>query len=329
MLDTETKQKIFLLLNKIYPKLTHPDLRYQMIVDDDRAIYRITSPSMRNYIFKTVGKNRKSESEFTDEFEKMRLINENAKLKSCCINLPHPIGLVSDTGILMTECRGKTLKSLYFNSLYNPIARRTLLQAVEKSASLLADIHSITLQHEKYTEHLNNRQKNLNRMLESICKKRMGKNPLKTLTAAVDFFSDINAKASVIKVSILHGNFALRNLLWDGKTLNAIDLEDSRRDTIYFDLGMLIAELLNKKVYPASSNYNLTLIKTFKKHYCERISFDPLILTSYIIYHLIWSYYELDLRKPSQNKLKTLWLDYRRRHLLWEIDRLLESAETR
>jgi len=200
MLNPDTETKIANILKARHPQLVVSDLRFKLIVDDDRVIYRISAAGIRNHIFKTRGSHQKSETEFSDEYSSLKQFTEQARFKNKSINLPLPIALIDDSGILMTECPGSTLKEIYFRSLHNPLVRPSVTRAISNSASLLANIHSITLSLDSYPGFLKNRRDNLSRMLGSITRNLERQKSSQILTRVENLFAKVNQGQEKIQI---------------------------------------------------------------------------------------------------------------------------------
>ena len=325
MLNPSIKQEISAELARREPRFQPADFSFELIVSDDRNIYRVNAPGSANYIFKTVGSARKSASEFIDEFAVLSKLSTKAATSGKTINTPVPIKLLDDQGMLMTECPGDTLKSHYFRSLVRPLERTGLVDAIRQGAALLADIHGLSLRTEKYADFRQNRQANLSRMIDAALQHPAEKPRAATLRRAGELFEEINGEYADIAICELHGNFALRNLLWDGAVVSTIDLEDSRTDTVYYDVALLVAEFINKNMFPLSRAYNSRLAEAFLQSYRERYPLDPRLLTSYVIYHLVWSYYELATRSKARNPVKRLIVGFRKRQLCREIGKQIRT----
>lgn len=312
------KQPILEYLEKIGECITAEAVDFKCIYSDDREIYQITCNNKR-YIYKTIGTDRKSLDEFEIEFNLMDRIWKSSK---GTVLMPEPLLLVDGVGFLMTECAGMTLKEVYFSSLLNYSKRNLVKKSMVMSARWLSDFHSTTLVNDSYSDSFRNRKEHLIRMTDSIIEKSDKKvtNLMKELVLLFDKYNNVN-KTDLCQ---LHGNFALRNILFDDINISLIDFEDSKFDTIYYDLGMFIAELNNKSVFVFNSMFNNVLIKLFVNGYNKKITINNYMLNSYVLYHLVSSYYEVVNRARPNSLSKRSFLAYKKYHNLVLIKRVVK-----
>ena len=280
------------------------------IYSDDREIYRITIGN-KSFIYKTAGSSKKSFDEFEIEYFILKNIWSSVSVKP---NMPEPLLLLKGRGFLMTECSGEVMKELYYRSISPFNSKAKLKTAIEMSAIWLSDFHCVETKDDDYHAYYINRLTHLKRMIEVIESFNVNVSLTEKFAEITKMFIDTeSSKAGFI--CRLHGNFSLRNILAGTDSVSLIDFEDSKIDTIYYDLGMFISELLNKSIYIFNMPLNKRLIKIFIKEYSKSKLIDNQLLRVYVLYHLVWSYYEVVQRKKPGSKLKALALQWKKYHL--------------
>lgn len=296
---------------------THDEkITFTCIYKDDRDIYRVSCNNI-NYIYKTIGSSRKSLDEFEIEFNLMKLIWESSKGN---VAMPQPLLLIENNGFLMTECSGITLKDEYYSSLFKLHKRSNVKNTMDLLGKWLGSFHLTTLNEAEYFDCYTNRRNNLIRMVESVALVS-NDNVSSVMDEVVSYFDKVNAVDN-IEFCQLHGNFALRNIIVDNNHVSLIDFEDSKKDCIYYDIGMFIAELMNKSILLFNTFYNNQLVQLFTLSYAAEIKFNKKILDSYILYHLVSSYYEVVNRQKPSSKIKSIFLSYKKYYNL----RLIKSV---
>jgi len=313
------KEIIFEFLSENGRCKSDDSINYECIYKDDREIYRVSCNHL-NYVYKTIGSNRKSVDEFEIEFKLMTDIWDLSEGK---ISMPQPLFLIENRGFLMTECLGLTFKEIYYSSLLNFSQRKKVKNKIEMVGKWLGSFHSLTLNKISYIDLYSNRRKNLIRMIDSINSKA-DITVISIMKKVVDSIDNVNT-ADEIEVAQLHGNFALRNMIVDSHHVSLIDFEDSKKDCIYYDLGMFVAELMNKSILLFNTVYNNHLIKAFIQSYSSHVRIDKNILNSYILYHLISSYYDVVNREKPISHLKSIFLYYKTNYNLRLIKDVLKS----
>ncbi len=288
--------------------VTLNDVNIQCIYSDDREVYRLSTPR-KNYIYKTAGTASKNPDEFKIEFNLIKSIWDESGGR---LNIPEPFFLNESDGFLMSECRGVELKKIYFESVFKFWKRSMLSLHIKNSAKWLAHYHQLTASIMDYNHYLDVRRSNLHRMIDVIREKSNYKNAL-DLVDKIEALFEIKSSASEVLVGRLHGNFALRNIIADTESVSLIDFEDSRIDCVYYDVAMFVVELLNKNLFIINRAFNFKLIKVFLDQYGKEVSTNSNILHSYLLYHSLWSYYELVNRKKPKSVLKRLIWAYRLR----------------
>ncbi len=296
------------------------EIKFHCIYSDDREIYRIQC-SNANYIFKTVGTSRKSTDEFEIEFKLLNKIWNSTK--GLC-SMPQPLLLV-DEGLLMTECDGEPLKDKYYKSLYQVQGRRNIIKSFDLSAKWLAEFHSCTLIEGGYADAYANRNEHLLRMTDSINSADVSASVKSVLADVMSYFNKVN-DVDVTLMCQLHGNFALRNILYNDSEISLIDFEDSKYDCVYYDLGMFVSELMNKSILLFNKGYNERLIKTFISAYKIKESLSLPMLNSYILYHLVCSYYDVVNRSVPSSFVKRIVLQYKKKYTFYLIQSFLSKV---
>jgi len=315
-------------INKLVIEFLHSDkycgsnteLKSECIYSDDRKIFLINCAD-KKYIYKTIGTSRKSTDEFSIEYDLMTEIFGMTKGK---FSMPFPL-LLLDDGFLMTACEGEPLKDKYFNSVLRINERKKIFKAFKQSAEWLSGFHSCTLKSSDYHEVLENRRQHLVRMIDSINAIECSDSVSNFMEEILLFFDKVNAKDKV-GLCQLHGNFALRNILYNDKSVSLIDFEDSKFDCMYYDLGMFIAEVMNKSIYIINKKYNKCLIDTFLNEYTRLIDLDDDMLNSYILYHLVCAYYDVVNRKTPSNMIKKYALAHKRSYTISIIRSFLSTV---
>jgi len=285
------------------------DIIIQCIYSDDREVYRLATPQ-NNYIYKTTGSASKSLDEFKIEFDLIKTIWDESGGN---LNIPEPFFLNGSDGFLMSECRGIELKKLYFESIFKFWKRKDILLHINNSAKWLANFHQISSSIQDYNQYLGVRRNNLQRMASVIRSKCKHKNALEVFDKIEPLF-ELKSSLSKVPIGRLHGNFALRNIIADTQSVSLIDFEDSRIDCIFYDVAMFVVELLNKNLFQVNKKFNSDLIDVFLKQYNEEVSIDAEILHSYLLYHSVWSFYEIVNRSKPTSFLKKIILNYRLLH---------------
>ena len=227
--------------------------------------------------------------------------------------------MVGTALLILTGCDGEDF-SKYLNrvALSWPIHRTRIMHRFRLAGKWLADFHRPSALPDLSGQPLELRRTHLVRMLKAVAAKAGGKVPGDAVLARFD--SLVSDLASV-PVALLHGNFALRNLLVSDQSVSAVDFEDSRRDCTYYDLGQLVAEVLVRGFFPT---FTKSMIEDCRQNlirgYAETTPIRNDVLEAFTGYHLIAFYYE-HLHRGSKNSV----VAYRRRHIGKEIKRWLSG----
>jgi len=306
-----------------------PDqLQFTLIHAADRSVYRIDIPGTEQFLVLKIWSTdengvplKQTNLSILDEFEKTQSAYR-AWSKTCqeSYSMGEPVAVSeSRQALLLTGCPGEEF-SKYLNKklLIWPCARAAIRRRFRGAGEWLAYFHSASMRDEDGIEYLDNRRMHLIRMLDAIqntvSDPGIGRLP-------VSRFDDLINPIDSLPVVLIHGNYALRNLLVNDNSVSVIDFEESRRECSAFDVGQFVAEILVRGFLPTlSRGFIDRSVRDFLDGYSVLCKLDANLLDAYVGYHLVAFYFE-HVRRKSLNSIAKL----RRNHIRRELVRWLEK----
>ncbi len=295
-------------------KLGVADLETSLIYSDDRDIYRFDLPltvsadaaGKRPFLILKIrsGDDLKGGSlspAEKEEFERASRAWEAASAggKDASDGMSCPVALSTEfSAILMTGCEGQDFSHyMHREALLWPFRGRATRRRFAMAGKWLAAFHQGTVRQEAAPELVQNRIEHLERMLSYI-----SQSPSNTIpAAAISERISSSLSSSTLPVALIHGNFALRNLLVDDSGIRAIDFEDSREDCPAYDIGQFVAEILVRGFLPSLPRRTvLQWQSSFMNAYELTASLDAKLADAYTGYHLLAFYYEHARRRGGR-----------------------------
>lgn len=312
-----------------------PKLKYKIIYDDDRRIYKIkVEEELAFFILKIRGINSVKaqdldQSDLEKEYKLLSNAWQSVKNMPTKFSMSKPILLLPKySAILMSGCPGSNLNSLFNQNLFKWTFKiQNLQQMIRNSGCWLGHYHKLSSEMSDLTASLTNRQKNLIRMINFLDTNQL--NPLDQTTLSkirLSFEQLLNSETKGYSGQV-HGNFAYRNILCDEGGANLVDFEDAHQEHVAYDIGQFIAEIMFKSQFPWIRYQTEKLVGSFLDGYRSHFSVNESVSSAYVTYHLITNLYEHCGRKNSKG-LKNLILRYRIRFLGKLIQRFVSRPTT-
>lgn len=325
MLDQETRDWIAATASSSSSigRIGPDDLRCTLIHAADRSVYRIDLPDPERFLVLKIWKTdslgnqlKKTSSSIRDEFEKTQLAFQtwSAEYEDNS-SITEPLAVSEErSALLLTGCPGDDF-SKYLNKrlLIWPIARSAISRRFTGAGNWLGRFHAASQRIESDVDYLDIRRSHLVRMLGDLQEVATGSSLEKKVLVKFDRRVD---KLGALPVALIHGNYALRNLLVSDSTVSAIDFEESRRECSLYDVGQFLAEILVRGFVPTLSRRLIEQsVSDFLAGYSERLEIDTNLLDAYVGYHLVAFYFEHASRQ-SLNAISRMRRDHIKRELI-------------
>ena len=299
------------------------DLRFTLIHAADRSVYRIDLPDSERFLVLKIWKTdslgnqlKKTSSSISGEFEKTQLAFQtwSAEYEDSS-SITEPLAVSEErSALLLTGCPGDDF-SKYLNKrlLIWPVARSAISRRFTGAGNWLGRFHAASQHMENTVEFLDIRRSHLVRMLGDLYDVAEGSSLENKVLAKFDRrVSELDA----LPVALIHGNYALRNLLVTDSTVSAIDFEESRQECSLYDVGQFFAEILVRGFVPTLSRRSIDQsISDFLAGYSEKLEVDTSLLDAYVGYHLVAFYHE-HARRRSLNAISRMRRDHIKRELI-------------
>jgi len=299
-------------------------LQFKLIHAADRNIYRIDLPESERFLVLKVWSTdengnplKKTNSSVRDEYEKTRIAYQTwSSVSQKSHSITEPLA-VSDTkhALLLTGCTGDDF-SKYLNKrlLIRILLKSGISRRFRGAGEWLGHFHSASQRIEDGAEYLNIRSAHLTRMLDVI----QGSAPDSSIGhSVVATFDEFVGAGGAVPVALIHGNYALRNLLVGEESVSAIDFEESRQECSAYDVGQFVAEILVRGFVPTLSRQFISgCVRDFLDGYTSKLELDTNLLNAYVGYHLVAFYFE-HVRRGTLNSVSKM----RRNHIRQELVR--------
>lgn len=325
MLDDETKNWVAQAAAQFFSHdgLDANQLQFRLIHAADRNIYRIDLPGSKRFlVLKIWGTDesghslKKTSSSVRDEYEKTRIAHQAwSSVGHGSHAITEPLA-VSDTkqALLLTGCPGDDF-SKYLNKrlLFWPFLQSGISRRFRGAGEWLGHFHAATQRMEDGVKYLEIRTTHLSRMLEVIQRNASDSSLGRPIAAA---FNELVNAGGTIPIALIHGNYALRNLLVAETSVSSIDFEESRRECSAYDVGQFVAEILVRGFVPTVSRRLVgRSIRNFLDGYASKMELDAGLLNAYVGYHLVAFYFE-HARRDSLNSVSKMRRNHIRRELV-------------
>lgn len=304
--------------------LTPDQLQIKLIHAADRNVYRIDLPGWDGFLVLKIWSTdengnplKKTSSSVRDEYEKTRIAYQAwSSVSQESHSITEPLA-VSDTkhALLLTGCTGDDF-SKYLNErlLVWPFMQSGISRRFRGAGEWLAHFHAASQRIVDGAEYLDIRSAHLARMLDVIQGSASDSSIGHSVVAT---FDELGSAGGAVPVALIHGNYALRNLLVGEESVSAIDFEESRQECSAYDVGQFVAEILVRGFVPTLSRQFISRsVRDFLGGYTSKLELNANLLNAYVGYHLVAFYFE-HVRRGDLNTVSRM----RRNHIRQELVR--------
>jgi thiamine kinase-like enzyme len=321
-ISADLQKEISATITKELSLESPPILRYKIIYDDDRRIYKIKIENQKAFFvlkirgLKIVKQQDHDIEDLKKEFKLLENAWDSAKNMPQQLGMSKPVKLwVSEKAMLLSGCRGKNFNDWFNQHIFKwAFKSQALNSAICQTGSWLGEFHKNASKTSALKDQFDNRVDNLTRMvcfLKTNSRHNLSEEKLDTLLSS---FKNLTAQESDGPMGQIHGNFAYRNILYSPSQINLVDFEDAHIEHVSFDIGQFLAEIMFKSQFPWLRHLTKKLTNSFKQGYQQHFQLQKNITHAYLGYHLLVHLYEHCSRKKPQG-IAGLVLTYRIRYL--------------